>query len=330
MKQYAALVIWLISISSACFIKCTGENKNTVAINAFDSIYKLPDTSTIPNDKFGELVKYGRQLMLNTSYYIGPDGINGKFLGNKMNCTNCHQEAGSKPFSFSLVLSHDRYPQYRAREGKVLSLAERVNNCVMRPHSGKPLPLDSKEMLAFLSYFKWINSTLTPEDKKKKGFENLEIIFPDVAGSPERGAKLYNDKCLRCHGPEGSGVFNAGNASYLYPPLWGEFGYQPGSSMHRVIKQARWIKANMPNDSAKWNKPYLTDLEAIDIASFVNDDRIHSRPNPKTLDYPFPIEKAIDYGHGPFADKFTEEQHKFGPYKPIIDYWKSKGWKPTY
>ena len=167
MKQYAALVIWLISISSACFIKCTGENKNTVAINAFDSIYKLPDTSTIPNDKFGELVKYGRQLMLNTSYYIGPDGINGKFLGNKMNCTNCHQEAGTKPFSFSLMLSHEKYPQYRAREGKVLSMAKIVNNCVMRPHSGKPLPLDSKEMLAFLSYFKWINSALSADDKKR-------------------------------------------------------------------------------------------------------------------------------------------------------------------
>lgn len=330
MNRYAANVILLIGILSAGFIKCTGDNKSAISTGSTDSMYTIPDTGKIPNDKFGGQVKYGRQLMLNTAYYIGPDGISGKFLGNKMNCTNCHQDAGTKPFAFSLMLSHEKYPQYRAREGKVLSLAERVNNCVMRPHSGKPLPLDSKEMLAFLSYLKWINSTLKDEDKKKKGFENLEIEFPDVAGSPERGAKLYNEKCLRCHGPEGNGVFNSGNASYLYPPLWGDFGYQPGSSMHRVIKQARWIKANMPYDSAKWNKPYLTDLEAIDIASFVNDDRIHSRPNPKTLDYPFPNEKAIDYAHGPFADNFTEEQHKFGPFKPIIDYWKSKGWKPTY
>lgn len=330
MNRYAAPVILLISILSAGFIKCTGDNKSDLTTHSTDSMYTIPDTGKIPNDKFGEQVRYGRQLMLNTAYYIGPDGISGKFLGNKMNCTNCHQEAGTKPFAFSLMISHEKYPQYRAREGKVLSLAERVNNCVMRPHSGKPLPLDSKEMLAFLSYLKWINSTLKDEDKIKKGFENLEIEFPDIAGSPERGAALYNEKCLRCHGPEGAGTFNAGNASYLYPPLWGSAAYQPGSSMHRVIKQARWLKANMPFDSAKWNKPTLTDQQAIDLASFINDDRIHARPNPKTLDYPFPNEKAIDYAHGPFADNFTEEQHKFGPFKPIIEYWKSKGWKPTY
>lgn len=311
------------------FLVCCNDGKKEITANN-NSLYPIPDSLKIPNDKFGEMVRYGRQLMLNTSYYIGPNGINGQYLGNKMNCTNCHQDAGTKPFSFSLMLSHEKYPQYRAREGKVLSLAERVNNCVMRPHSGKPLPLDSKEMLAFLSYMKWMNSTLSAADKTKKGFESMEINFPDEAGSTERGEKLYNEKCLRCHSADGSGVFTAGDTGYVYPPLWGSFGYQPGSSMHRVIKQARWLKANMPYDSVKLNKPNLTDKEAIDIASFINDDRIHSRPNPKSPDYPFPNEKAIDYGIEPFADTFSAQQHKFGPYKPIIDYWKAKGLKPTY
>src|SRR5262245_16967259 len=91
----------------------------------------------IPDGKFGDEVRYGLDLMLNTAYYIGPNGVNGKFLGNKMNCTNCHQQAGTKPFSFSLVRSHELYPQYRAREGKVLSLTQRINNCIERPHNGK-------------------------------------------------------------------------------------------------------------------------------------------------------------------------------------------------
>lgn len=311
---------------------CTsGDNSNAPAANADTTgTYKIPDTNKIPKDKFGEQVRYGRALMMNTAYYIGPQGVAGQYLGNKMNCTNCHQDAGTKPFAFSLMLSHQNYPQYRAREGRVLSLAERVNNCVMRPHSGRPLPLDSKEMIAFLSYLKWINSQVTPEDRKKKGFENLEIEFPDRAGDPEKGKQLFNKYCMRCHGAEGQGLFNPGDSSYQYPPLWGQYAYQPGSSMHRVIKQARWIKANMPNDQATYFKPILTDEEAVDIASFVNDDRIHTRPNPKTLDYPFPGEKAIDYGHGPFVDSFSELQHKFGPFKPIIDYWKKNGLKPTY
>ena len=106
--------------------------------------------------------------MINTAYYIGPSGIKGSYLGNKMNCTNCHQDGGTKPFSFNLMSSHDNYPQYRAREGKILTLAERVNNCVMRPHNGKPLPLDGEEMVAFLSYFKWINR-FVPKGKTFKG-----------------------------------------------------------------------------------------------------------------------------------------------------------------
>ena len=288
----------------------------------------IPDTSMIPHDPFGESVRYGRELMLNTARYIGPDGTAGKYLGNKMNCTNCHQDAGTKPFSFNLMNSHDNYPQYRGREGKVLTLAERVNNCMMRPHNGRPLPLDSKEMVAFLSYFKWIN-TFVPKDKPLKGAKNLHLDFPDIAANPERGQALFQENCSRCHGHNGDGQWNADKSTYVYPPLWGNNAYQPGSSMHRIIKQAEWLKNNMPFDKAMPGKPFLTDQQALDIAAFVNNDEIHKRPNPKSFDYPHPTEKAIDYDKPPFADTFSVAQHKFGPFKPIISYWKEKGMKPS-
>lgn len=285
------------------------------------------DTALMSHDAFGEAVRYGRELMVNTAYYIGPDGVNGKYLGNKMNCTNCHQNAGTKPFSFNLMLSQANYPQYRAREGKVLTLAERVNNCVMRPHNGKPLPLDSKEMIAFLSYFKWINSFVK---EGAQGEKNLTVSFPQTAASPQRGQVLYNANCARCHGANGEGQLRADNVTYVYPPLWGANSYQPGSSMHRIIKQAQWLKANMPYDKATWNKPFLTDAEALDIAAFVNDDAQHQRPDVKSFDYPHAVEKAIDYDKGPFADTFSIAQHKYGPFPSIIAYWKKQGWKPVY
>ncbi|MEP6712437.1 MAG: hypothetical protein ABJA37_08480 [Ferruginibacter sp.] len=100
--------------------------------------------------------------------------------------------------------------------------------------------------------------------------------------------------------------------------------------MHRIIKQAQWVKANMPYDKAAWNKPVLTDEEALDIAAFINDDNIHKRPGVKDLDYPDPAKKAIDYGEGPFVDTFSTVQHKLGPFKPVISYWKSKGLEPVY
>src|SRR5258708_39696768 len=44
----------------------------------------------------------------------------------------------------------------------------------------------------------------------------------------------------------GEGLMNSENTTYIYPPLWGPKSYQEGSSMHRVIKAASFIKHNMP------------------------------------------------------------------------------------
>jgi thiosulfate dehydrogenase len=184
-------------------------------------------------------------------------------------------------------------------------------------------------MVAFLSYLKWING-FAPKATKFKGEKNLEIKFPEFAASSERGSVLFNLHCARCHGANGEGIMRADSVTYVYPPLWGTHSYQPGSSMHRIIKQAQWLKGNMPFDKATRDKPVLKDEEALDIAAFVNDDKIHSRPGVESFDYPEIGEKSIDYGIGPFVDTFSETQHKYGPYPEIISYWKSKNMKPVY
>jgi thiosulfate dehydrogenase len=328
MRRYLFAIVILFSPFVIYLASCNSQDQQTKV--STDNVETIPyvDTLAIPKDSLGNMIRYGRDLMLHTAYYIGPDGINGKYLGNKMNCTNCHQEAGTKPYAFNLIKSHQDYPQYRAREGKVLSLAERVNNCVMRPHNGKPLPLNSREMIAFLSYFKWINSFA--EKKEYKGEKPYKVSFPTTSADPGHGKMLYIQNCQRCHGANGEGLMEDNGICFKYPPLWGANSYQPGSSMHRVIKQAQWIKVNMPNDLATYAKPILTDNEAFDLAAFINDDKIHDRPHPPSLDYPRPAEKAIDYGEPPFADTFPAAMHKFGPYQPIINYWKEKGMKPSY
>ncbi len=86
----------------------------------------------------------------------------------------------------------------------------------------------------------------------------------------------------------------------------------------------------MPYGKATPERPFLSDEEALDVAAFVNDDVIHKRPYVEAFDYPHAQEKAIDYDIGPFIDTFSVTQHKFGPYPPIIDFWKKKGLKPVY
>jgi thiosulfate dehydrogenase len=86
------LVVLLVISCFSIYISCTPVNAEKKA-----ELIKI-DLAQIPKNKFGDEVRYGRELMLRTAYYIGPQGIKGKYLGNKMNCTNCHQEAGTKAF----------------------------------------------------------------------------------------------------------------------------------------------------------------------------------------------------------------------------------------
>ncbi|MEI8278670.1 MAG: c-type cytochrome [Bacteroidota bacterium] len=325
MTKYSSIVLLISIWISGCSTNSKKSQPPNASKNEIDVLFTPPDTSKIPNDDFGVNVRYGRELIMNTAYYIGPNGTVGKYLGNKMNCKNCHLDAGTRPYGFNFFSTHARYPQYRGRENRILTLAERINNCIERPHSGKPLPLDSKEMVAMLCYMKWL-ATNVPVNHHVKGDEMPELEYPNRAADPNKGAAIYAAQCSSCHGKEGQGQWNIDSSTYIYPPLWGAYAYQKGSSMHRVLKAARFIKANMPDKKASWKKPTLTDDEAIDVSAFINDDRIHIRPEKKNNgipDYQVSKVKAIDYGKGPFVDTFSEMQHKFGPYKPIIEYHKA-------
>jgi thiosulfate dehydrogenase len=321
-----SVILFALSVIIAC--NNTTGVKESSAPSKDTTVFAAPDTSTIPHDNFGEMVKYGRELILHTAHYIGPDGTVGKYLGNKMNCTNCHLDAGTRPFGFNFFSSYARYPQYRGRENEVLDIAQRVNNCIERPHSGTPLPLDSKEMVAMVCYIRWVG-TGAPIGHHVRGDESLEIEddqFPDRAADPKKGAEIFAANCASCHGKDGQGQWTADSSTYIYPPLWGMHSYQVGSSPYRVVKLARFIRANMPDKIASWRNPKLTIVEAIDVAAFINDDSIHVRPQKKNKavpDYPEIKSKAIDYGIGPFIDSFSAEQHKFGPFRPIIAYRKA-------
>jgi len=296
------------------------------------TVFAAPDTSTIPHDEFGEMVRYGRELIVNTAMYIGPNGKAGYYAANKMSCGSCHLDAGTRPFGYSFISTHAHYPQYRGRENEVLNVGERINNCIERPLNGFPLPLNSKEIIAMECYIKWLSQNV-PVGQHVKGDKEAELEIPEKAADPEKGAEIFAANCASCHGKEGQGMWNADSSGYTYPPLWGNNSFQKGSSPSRVLKLAAFIKTNMPYKIASWQKPFLTDEQSIDVAAFINDDRIHPRPtkrNKTIVDYPDMKTKAIDYDTGPFQDSFSAMQHKFGPYKPIISYYKAHNLKVIY
>ena len=58
-------------------------------------VWKLISMDAVVHEKDPELVKYGRDLIANTAYYLGPKGTVAQ-QSNGMNCQNCHLDAGSK------------------------------------------------------------------------------------------------------------------------------------------------------------------------------------------------------------------------------------------
>lgn len=320
--MYIALLVLLVACSNEA------PQQQTLVQPADTALFVPPDTADIPNDATGDMIRYGRDLLVNFPYYLGPKGSVGSFGGNGLGCQNCHLEAGTRPFGLSYFSAHARYPQYRAREGRILTLADRINNCIERPLNGKPIPLDSKEMIAMLAYMQWVGKGV-PVGKRVHGDNLKAIALLDRPADPIKGRAVYEKHCQRCHGDDGQGVLKEDGIAYVYPPLWGPMSYQPGSSMHRLIKSAQFIKYNMPNDIARWDKPVLTDEEAMDVAAYVNDDKLHTRPQPYLVnEYPIHKEKPLDYFFPPYDDPFSQEQHKYGPFKPIFE-WRKKNGHPT-
>ncbi|MBA9079079.1 c-type cytochrome [Rufibacter quisquiliarum] len=276
-------------------------------------VWEAPDFSTIPSGTAGEQIKYGQYLVAHTAKYLGPTGSVLQ-ISNGMNCQNCHLGAGTKPFGNNYSLVASSYPKVRARSGKSENIEKRVNDCFERSLNGQPLAPNSKEMEALVAYIKWVGKDVKKGDNVK-GSGLLEMEVLDRAASPELGKAVYVQKCQTCHGQVGQGMKTPGNPEYQYPPLWGKNSYNDGAGLYRISNFARYVKANMPLGATHRN-PQLTDEDAWDVAAYVN-----TMPRPKKniqKDWPDISKKPFDHPFGPYKDSYSEHQHKYGPFKPIM------------
>ncbi|HDZ03472.1 hypothetical protein LCGC14_0417410 [marine sediment metagenome] len=288
------------------------------------TIWKPKDAITeIPN--MSETVKKGYYLIAETSKYMGPNAENVKdrYSGNNLACANCHLQKGAQAGSGSWVGILERFPQFGGRGNREGTIQDRINGCMERSMNGKMLPVDSDKMTAIVAYMNWLGEDV-PEHRKAefKGYPKIKI--PNVAVDLDRGKGVYNKECVICHGENGAGVLNPiDSKSYTYPPLWGPDSFNDGAGMNRVITSAEFIKSNMPYLQATWDNPKLTDEEAYHVAGYINS---FSRPHKgnKENDYPNKKLKPVSTPYGPWADDFSPEQHKYGPFPPIMEFYKKE------
>jgi len=274
--------------------------------------WQAPTEESLNSSEKKESILYGKDLIAHTSLYFGE---NGKVLNitNGMNCQNCHLDAGTKVFGNNYSAVASTYPKFRARSGSIENIYKRVNDCFERSLNGQALDTSSKEMQAIVNYIHWLGKDV-PKNKKPAGSGFKELAFLDRAADPVNGKNVYEAKCQSCHQANGEGTMRSDRTAYTYPPLWGSKSYNDGAGLFRMSNFAKYVKYNMPL-GASHNATQITDEEAWDVAAFVN-----SQPRPKKdikKDWPNIEEKPFDHPFGPFADGFSEQQHKYGPFKPI-------------
>ena len=280
-----------------------------------------PDVQTLPDDEYGRLARYGHELSTRTFAYIGPEVKNRKmrFAGNNLACTSCHQEGATKPFAMPWVGVTSVFPQYRGREDAVSTLEERVNGCMERSMNGKPLPLDSREMKAFVTYFHFLSRDI-PVGAELEGTATKQIKAPNRRADLTAGKAVYEKYCASCHGENGEGVrvgVRGDARGYIYPPVWGPDSFNTGAGMNRLLMAMRFFKQNMPLE-ANHKSPILTDDEAYDVAGY-----IVSKPRPEKAnlekDFPARWNKPIDAAFPPYVDGMPADQHKYGPFPPLAE-----------
>ena len=248
---------------------------------AKDYIWQPPDTSQVPFTEEGMLIRYGRDLIANTSYYLGPKGKVAA-ITNGLNCQNCHLDAGTKKWGNNYGAVFSTYPRFRERSGTVENIYKRINDCIDRSLNGHVMDTNSREMQAIAAYINWLGHEV-PKNIKPRGAGIRDIVFPDKPADADKGRIVYIQKCQRCHGVEGKGLLSDDGKKYTYPPLWGDNSYNTGAGLYRLSRFTGYVRDNMPFDAPNNSAP-LTDEEAWNVAAFVN-----SQPRPAkdySKDYP--------------------------------------------
>lgn len=257
-----------------------------------------PSEDNLPANKFGDMVRLGRELFVHT------DTLRGKYVGNGLKCVNCHLDAGRLANSAPLWAAYTIYPAYRKKTDEVNTFEQRLQGCFTFSMNGKAPPPGSLELTALTTYSFWL-ATGAPVGVLLPGQGYPKLDKPAETPNILRGAKIYTDHCALCHGENGGGTKTEG--AYVFPPLWGQDSFNWGAGMHRVNTAAGFIKANMP-----LSKPNsLSDQQAWDVATFVNS---HERPqDPRFRDNVATTKKTLHDEQCFYGDKV--DGHILGAHK---------------
>lgn len=332
----------------ALFVLLLFTGVSRAATDGYEGTWVAPDPATIPNDATGDMIRYGKELLTKTYYYFNVlKVVPGYSIGNKLNCTNCHLEEGTRAYSSPWAVVYYKYSgvgQYAARSGKYLTNEGRIQGCLKRSMNAQTQTLSetSYQMQSMVAYFKWLATGMQVSAwTKVKGTGFIAVTDLTRAADPMRGKMVYDMNCATCHGKNGAGLTVNG---VTYPPLWGSNSFSNGAGMYRPRTGVRFIKGNMPFGIAVPTDPttQLSTEDAWDVTSYVvyqtrplyyntANDWSCTHAGPDTV--PDWMRKAPDAGYTPYYPRwdgvhyvcdttypqvFPEIKHKYGPWQDML------------
>ena len=225
-----------------------------------------PASRPLPADSaLAAQVLYGLRLMRETPT-LAP-----AYVGNQLTCGNCHLNAGQREGALPLVGVAGLFPQYRGRDGRLVSLEERIRGCFLRSMNGTAPAYESPELLARAAYVTWISEGqpvgVAPPWRGQNEIPR-EARLPIAELDPARGQRLFVQQCAPCHGLDGQGV----DLGVAKPgPLWGPGSWNDGAGTARIYTLAGFIRHAMPLSAPG----LLSDADAQHVAAYID---VHPRP----------------------------------------------------
>lgn len=223
---------------------------------AVETAFVPPLAKDAPAGPWGDAVRLGERLLTETAA-TAPQHV-----GNGLACANCHLDAGRKAGAAPLWAAFVNFPAYRAKNGEINSFQKRAQDCFLYSMNGVPPALGSRELLAIESYAAFMAKGL-PSGESPPGRGYPKLAKPALAGDAGRGALVYGEHCVACHGDRGQGGFAINRK---VPPLWGAQSYNWGAGMATIDKAAAFIHANMPLGTER----SLSVQQAWDVATFID------------------------------------------------------------
>ncbi len=220
-------------------------------------VFSPPAEDEIPKNEFGDMVRLGEKIFHDTQRNAK------EFVGNSLQCSNCHLDAGRLANAAPLWAAYVAFPAYRAKNGHVNTFQERMQGCFLYSMNGKAPAFNDKALIALESYAYFLaKGAPTGAELPGRGYPKLA---KPVKLDYRHGQQVYAEKCAVCHGPDGQGQSTA-DGSVVFPPLWGAKSFNWGAGMSSINNAAGFVKANMPLSQGNT----LTDEEAWDVASYID------------------------------------------------------------